>query len=121
MSWATDQLRTGIKPAAVLKELIRLGFDPKKNPHFTQQLLKQFPSQGGSTPHRAFDFWKAISDGNLRWAEWFVYGGTKIDAEKLDRHQRVTTTPLLLASRHGHVEIVEFLLQQVEKIDPERI
>ena len=114
MRWAGEQLQRGIKGSMVLAELERLGYKAERNPHLTQQLVKQMlPGHCSPTASPHFDFWSTLAEGNLQLIRWFILGGANANADKLDRHKRIASTPLLVAARHGHSKVIEFLIQEV--------
>ncbi|DAZ95818.1 TPA: hypothetical protein N0F65_008537 [Lagenidium giganteum] len=120
--WAQQQLARGIEGQVVLDELVALGYEPEKNPFFTQSLVRRHqrdltPDGATPTPAVQYEFWKCIEEDALEEVELFVVGGQDLDATQVDRHTGLSLTPLQLASKLGHTSIVKLLLEHGVQVD----
>jgi hypothetical protein len=122
--WCQQEVARGIDGRVVLEELVSRGYEPEKNPLFTQSLLRTHKNRGDkssngpiTTTSAPFSFWNALEVGNLADAELFVYGGQDVDATQQDANTRLEMAPLHLVCKHGHLSLVKFLLSEGASVD----
>ncbi|CAK4906253.1 unnamed protein product [Aphanomyces euteiches] len=105
--WVDEQLARGMDGPLILQALQHGGYDPTKDPHFVQRLQKPMSSE------LQYDFWQCLHMGKLHDIKLFVSGGQNANEERLDRHAKTVYTPIQLASKHGFLSVVEYLIQNV--------
>lgn len=113
--WCQKEAGRGISGRTILEELETQGYKPEKNPSFTQNLLRMLKNRDDSASNgpsasssRPFSFWNLLEDGKLDGVELFVFGGQDVDVY----HESLKMAPLHIVCKHGHIEIVKFLVQQ---------
>lgn len=140
--WSQQELERGIEGRIVLDELMAFGYDPEKNPLYTQTLLRQSSIRlresdyrddnqsavGGVSSttsaksffvnhDRRYTFLKCLEEGNLSEVELFVFAGQDVNAKMVDPNSHLALTPLHIACKLGHGAIVHFLLSHGAKVD----
>ena len=108
--WAKEQLRRGFDGKVLLETLADNGFDPSKQPQFSQSLSQ---SLGGSIVDKispyAFDFWSCAANGEVRELLRYVAGGHDLDEPRVEKNVEVTA--LTIAIRNGQLHSVEVLVE----------
>ena len=106
--WTKEQLQRGFDGKVLLETLADNGFDPEKQPQFSQSLCQ---SLGGRIVDKvrplAFDFWSCAATGEVRELLRYVAGGHDLDEPRLEKNMEVTA--LTLAIRNSQVEAVRVL------------
>lgn len=134
--WSQQELERGIDGRVILAELVAFGYDPEKSPLFTQTLLRAVSSKSrerdsrddsirasvdsNASPansDRRFTFWRCLEEGNHGEVELFVFAGQDVNAKIVDANSHAELFPLHIACRHGHAQIVRFLLQHGAVVD----
>ncbi|KAL7683192.1 putative EF-hand domain pair, double-stranded RNA-binding domain, ankyrin repeat-containing [Plasmopara halstedii] len=125
--WCQQELDRGIDGTFVLNELVAQGFNSKKNPLFTQRLLRTFKSRDDccsngatslcTTVSKPFSFLHVLEQGILHEIELFVFGGQDVNASLLDVATNLKQSPLHIACKNGFGSIAKLLLKHGAHVD----